>query len=131
MKRIIIFIIVFLFFITPVFAKQKAVLELSASPDGKISEINIFRAGDRIYFKVYSKKGFKSDYIKYQIVFQNENAYDGGFERYRNITKKVSDKNYFSDYFVIYRPGQYYLQIFDITNLQQWLAIAGFKVVNE
>ena len=99
--------------------------------DDKIEPVNVFRLGDRIYFSVYTKKGFKSDYIKYQIVRQDDNAHIGGYSRVMNKTVKVSNKNYYIDYFVINRTGKYFIQIFDIENLQQWIVMGAFAVLDE
>ena len=99
--------------------------------DNKIEPINVFRVGDRIYFSVYTKKGFKSDYIKYQIVKQDDNAHIGGYSRVANKTVRVSNKNYYIDYFVINSKGKYFIQIFDIENLQQWIVMGAFAVFDE
>ena len=37
--------------------------------------------------------------------------------------------NYY-DYFILYEAGKYYLQIFDIENLNQWIVIGEFRVVD-
>ena len=37
---------------------------------------NVFLTGNKIFFLVYTPFGFKSDYIKYQIVKQDDNAHD-------------------------------------------------------
>ncbi len=99
--------------------------------DDKIEPANVFRLGDRIYFSVYTKKGFKSDYIKYQIVRQDDNAHIGGYSRVMNKTVRVSNKNYYIDYFVINRTGKYFIQIFDIENLHQWIVMGAFAVLDE
>lgn len=118
--------------------KQKPVLFLSPiSPQieleksGTIKSFDVFKKDNKIYFLIYTPFGFKSDYIKYQIVKQDDNAHVGGYSRVRNITRRVNDKNTYIDYFVLSESGKYYLQIFDITNLHQWIAIASFKVIDE
>lgn len=90
---------------------------------------NVFKINKRIYFTFHTEDGFKSDYVKYQIVRQDDNAYTGGYTRIMNITKRLSDKYTFSDYFTLSRCGRYYIQIFDITNLNHWLKISSFMVV--
>ncbi|MBQ9149787.1 hypothetical protein IJX73_02540 [bacterium] len=91
----------------------------------------VFKKLDRIYFLVYVPEGFKSDYIKYQIVKQDDKAHVGGYTRIRNKTCRVSDKNYYIDYFVIQEAGKYIIQIFDIENLHQWITFGHFRVVDE
>ena len=62
-----------------------------------LSNHAVFKRLDRIYFLVYVPEGFKSDFIKYQIVKQDDKAHVGGFTRIRNKTCRVSDKNYYID----------------------------------
>lgn len=99
--------------------------------DNKIQNEDVFNLGDKIYFLIYTQEGFKSDYIKYQIIKQDDKAHVGGYSRIRNITKRVTNKNYYIDYFVLSETGKYILQIFDITNLHHWIALGQFVVVNE
>lgn len=99
--------------------------------DEKIENHSVFKIGQRIYFLVYNPQGFKSDYIKYQVIKQDDNAHIGGFSRIRNIVKRVSDKNYYIDYIVLSEAGKYALQIFDIENLHQWIIYGHFRVVEE
>ena len=46
-----------------------------------------------------------------------------------NVKCRIKNKNYYSDYFILYEKGKYYLQVFDIENLQQWIVIGSFNVV--
>ena len=105
--------------------------QIELEKTGSIKSFDVFKPNQRIYFLVYTPDGFKSDYIRYQIVKQDDNAHVGGYSRIRNITVRLKDKNTYIDYFMLTGTGKYYLQIFDIQNLHQWLAIASFKVVNE
>ena len=139
MKKLLLLIFLFSFLINPSFAwgkKPKNLLYFGNSIDeieklviDKIETKDVFKAGNKIYFLAYIPEGFKSDYIKYQIVKQDDNAHVAGYTRIRNITCRIKNKNYYSDYFIIYEPGKYYLQVFDIQNLHQWLVIGGFKIV--
>ncbi len=97
----------------------------------KVQAKNVFPVNSRIYFAISNPKGFKSDYIKYQIVKQDDKAHIGGLTRIRNVTCRLKNKNSYFDYFLLGEAGVYYIQIFDITNLQQWVAIERFKVVSE
>ena len=115
--------------------KEKPQLFLSSydpketSYEQKIENYSVFRVNSRIYFLIYSKEGFKSEYLKYQIVHQDDNAHEGGYNRIKNETVKTKDKHVYVDYFIITTPGKYFIQVFDITNLHQWLAIGAFRVV--
>jgi len=99
--------------------------------DTVIKSQDFFKINTRIYFQVFNPNGFKSDYIKFQIVKQDDNAHTGGYTRIQNKTKRVKDKNYFCDYFVLSEAGKYFIQIFDIENLQHWLVLAHFRVVGD
>ena len=134
-KKFLIFFII-LCTIIPCYAwikKPKPSLMLSDSfqglqnSDGKV----FFKVNSRIYFSVSNPAGFKSDYIKYQVVKQEDNAHVGGYTRVRNVTCRVRNKNNYTDYFVLSEKGKYFIQVFDITNLQQWIVIGGFQVIDE
>ena len=118
--------------------KEEAIIVLTSKNPAEISSIDekvtpqyVFRPNSKIYFMVSNPNGFKSDYIKYQIVKQNPNVNVGGYNRVRNITARVRNKNYFSSYFTLTDTGKYIIQVFDIENLQQWLANLAFQVVDE
>lgn len=136
MKKIISIVFILLLTCSAAFCwgkKAKSVLILSDSPENllKLNAKNVFNTNSRIYFAISNPKGFKSDYIKYQIVKQDDKAHIGGFSRVRNVTCRLKDKNSYVDYFLLSEAGIYYIQIFDITNLQQWVAIERFQVVLE
>ncbi len=134
----LIFLIFFSLVLNPALAKKtNPVLILSLNNPSElreneiIRESDVFKVNEKIYFSIFNPEGFKSNYIKYQIIKQDDNAHIQGFTRIRNITKRIKDKNFYSDYFIISQSGKYYIQIFDITNLHQWLAIGAFRVVEE
>lgn len=114
-----------LLYLTPYNPTQKIANE------EKLETHDIFKLGQRIYFLIYTQDGFKSDYIKYQIIKQDDKAHVGGFSRIRNITKRIKHKHYYIDYFTLSEPGKYAIQIFDIENLHHWISYAHFLVVNE
>ena len=118
--------------------KEEVVVVLTSKNPAEISSIDekivpqyVFKTNSRIYFMVSNPNGFKSDYIKYQVVKQNANIDVGGYNRVRNITARVRSKNYFSSYFTLSESGKYIIQIFDIENLQQWLVNLAFQVIDE
>lgn len=136
MRRIFSIIFILLIFCSSAYCwgrKEKSVLFLSDTPENlmQVQAKNVFRINSRIYFAVSNPKGFKSDYIKYQIVKQDEKAHIAGLSRVRNVTCRLKNKNSYADYFVLSEAGIYFLQIFDITNLQQWVAIERFQVVSD
>lgn len=143
MKKILILLLSF-FLVNPSYAwfwdKKKDSCDLFVMPmdprdeimsERKLENYDVFQKNSRIYFLIYNPKGFKSDYIKYQLVKQDDKAHIGGYSRVRNKTKRVQDKNYYIDYFVLSETGKYILQIFDIENLHHWLAITRFLVIDD
>lgn len=139
MKKIILFLIAFIFLTNVVFAKKKENSTLILSeidPSGfyqydyKIQTQDTFKLGDKIYYMIYNPDGFKSNYIKIQIVKQDDKTNVLGYSRIVNKTIRVKNKNYYSSYFILNEKGKYFLQIFDITNLQEWLAIGFFRIVD-
>ena len=143
MKKISIFLFLILFLganclVFGAFSKkEKASIVFSSVPVEEMGEFgfehqdSVFKLNSRIYFCVQNPKGFESDYIRYQLVKQDDNAHIGGLTRVRNIVKRINSKNSYCDYLYLTQKGKYYLQVFDITNLHQWLAIGKFLVVDE
>ncbi len=118
--------------------KNKSSLYISATNpmedsnyETEIQSHSVFKINSRIYFLIYNPKGFKSNYIKYQIVKQDDKAHIGGYTRARNKTVRLKNKNYYCDYFVLSETGKYFLQVFDITDLNTELAVGAFRVVDE
>ena len=99
--------------------------------DTKLESVNAFAIGKRIYFTIYAKNGFESDYIVYQVVKQDDNAHIGGYTKIKNATVRVNNKNFYCDYFVLHQKGKYYIQVFDLADTNHWLAIGEFVVVEE
>ena len=144
MKKLILLVFVFFIVFSPLCEagfwkkKEKPTLfltnddpRISTSYDEIIKPEVIFPKGKKIYFTIYSPDGFKSKYIKYQIIKQDNNAHELGYSRVKNKTVQVQDKNSYTDYFILHETGKYALQVFDITNLHQWLAIISFRVIDE
>ncbi len=139
MKKVLLILFLMFILVNPSFAwgkKPKNLLyfghsegEIEKAVIDNIENKNVFKIGEKIYFLTYVPEGFKSDYIKYQIVKLDDNAHVAGYTRIRNITCRVKNKNYYSDYFILFEEGKYFLQVFDIRNLHQWLVIGGFRVV--
>lgn len=138
MKKLFLYLLIINFLFLPSFAnKTKAVLYMSSyNPEVKditkpyLEKERYFKKGQKIYFLINNPAGFKSKYIKYQIIKQDDNAHVGGFTRIKNTTVQTENKNSYSDYFVIWQKGKYFLQIFDITDLNHWVTIEGFIVAD-
>lgn len=142
MKKLLIIFLLFVFAL-PCFAflgkkKEKPLLlfssinpQISIGFDETIKNEDVFQVGKRIYFLVYVPEGFESEYIKYQIIKQDDKAHIGGYSRVGAAVKRIKDKNYYIDYIVLSQAGKYALQIFDITNLHHWIVYGHFVVINE
>ena len=144
MKKIIIYNFIFLFLFslfTPAFAlfkkKEKPILYLSSyNPKAESNyapekEKSVFKTKERIYFSLYYPEGFKSDFIKVQVIKQDDKAHVMGYSRISNKTKRVQNRKEYTDYIFIQEAGKYFIQIFDITNLHRPVVHGGFRVVNE
>ena len=142
MKKIYLIILILFIFNSCAFGffwdkKPKPILILSPNDPRKETQVDklleyhsVFKKGDRIYFLVHTQKGFKSNYIKYQIVKQDDKAHVGGYTRIKNQTVRIKNKNNYVDYFVLTEAGKYIIQIFDIENLHQWITYGEFRVVD-
>lgn len=106
--------------------------EISAIKDAdyEARSANVFNLNQRIFFNIHMPDGFKSDYVKYQVIKQADEAHLGGFTKIITVTKRLNNKNDFSDYFVLSKCGKYFLQVFDIVDLNKWLSIVEFRVVD-
>lgn len=140
MKKIIISLLTALIIVMPCYSfgrkNNKATLYMADNQNLLIDSMSgnstfdwVFKKDSKIYYWINNPKGFKSDYIKLQLVKQDDNAHVGGYTRIKNKTIRVKSKHSYGDYFVISEKGKYFIQIFDIENLQQWLVIGSFLVV--
>lgn len=118
--------------------KEKPTLVLTSSniedyhqSNDKVTPMFNFKTGKKIYFLINNPEGFKSNYIKMQIIKQDDKTNIGGYTRIKNQTFRTNDRYHYSNYFTLSEAGKYFIQIFDIENLSQWLALEFFKVENE
>ena len=143
MKKLIsVLFLILILCLSPAFAfkKKKARTSLILSKvnplfydsyDTKIQEDRYFQKGKPVYFLIQNPSGFKSDYLKFQIIKHDDNAHIGGYSRIKNQTVRIKNKGYYCDYFVLHEKGKYYLQIFDITDTNHWLNMEGFMIIDE
>lgn len=138
-KKIIIFF-VFLSFITSGYIfepKFKAGIIFSREPFNKATIDNYrvdFYPHERIYWLLMSKKPLKAKFIKLQILNSNSKSGFTTFEgvAYTHIYRLNSDSPYyFTDYFVMQTKGHYYVQIFDLNDLQRPITRADFWIKNK
>lgn len=100
--------------------KNKPVLLFNSNPITKQTVgnySNVFESGQKIYYVILNKKGFKNDIIRIQVVKKEEKAESWGYAiNYSKDVKVDQSKNYYIDYFVINREGSYFMQAFYLDN---------------
>lgn len=138
-KKNIIFLI-FISFLTSSYIfepKFKAGIIFNREPFNKATIDNYdveFYPHERIYWLLMSKKPLKAKFIKLQILSSNNKSGFTTFEgvAYTHIYRLNSDSPYyFTDYFVMQNKGHYYVQIFDLNDMQRPITRADFWIKNK
>lgn len=88
----------------------------------------LFRTNERVYFGIFTKKGFKDDIIQYQLLKKDEKTPVGGYKIVYSNRAEVKHEHYFTDYIVPQGKGLYYIQVFELHNLQQPIVVGNFRV---
>lgn len=112
--------------------KQYPFLALHAQPITKDNVFDVeqnFKLGERIYYLIWSPKGFKSDSIRVQILKKNEKYSHWGLSLYDSTDELVDPTlKYYKDYFVINQTGLYLISIFQADDYKTPLIRANFWV---
>ena len=87
----------------------------------------ILKARERVYFGIFIKNGFKDDVIQYQLIKKTDKTESGGLKIVYSKRAEIKHEHYFTDYVVPQEAGIYYIQAFELGNLQQPIVIGGFK----
>ncbi len=101
--------------------KSKPGILFSSTPFSKeygYTPQEIYKKGKKIYYLLYNPNDFKTRLIKVQ-VFRKDDGNSGefwGYEYLHNKTIELSDKKYYTDYFIINKKGYYIFQVFEYTN---------------
>lgn len=105
-----------------------------AFSDNPINENTVpkkkFKVGEKIYYAIVNPKGFKSHIIRVQVFKQDDKVNILGLSYHSTKDYRLENQQYFLDYMVIHTKGHYYMQVFEITNLEQPKAIGDFFVVD-
>ncbi len=86
-----------------------------------------FNAGNRVYFGVIAKKKFKDDVIGYQVLHQSDKAHLGGIKIVYSKREALEYDDFYTDYFVPREAGKYFIQVFELRNLQTPITGADFR----
>ncbi len=90
----------------------------------------VFKSGERVYYAVVNPKGFEDKVIKVNIFKKDDTSEFWGYSYYSNREYKLTNQNYYTDYFIIYQKGLYVMQVFEITNLQDPVAFGSFRIAD-
>lgn len=115
------------------FRKAKTILLFNKQPITKETVLNNsieFFTGKRIYYIFMTEKPIQSECIRVQILKKDDKVQMGGIKIvYANDYRVSQDEYYYyTDYFVLYEPGYYFMQIFSKDFLDKPLAQGYFHV---
>ena len=100
--------------------KHKALLLFNSQPITNQTINNAgrnFNAGEKVYYILLNKEGFKDNFIRVQIVKKEEKTNHWGYNVYWSKDYEIDTSlNYFKSYFVIDEPGYYFMQIFSFND---------------
>ena len=101
------------------------------TPDNFLDNATSFKAGQRIYFLYATKKNLETEDIRVRIYELKVKAkYAIGSMVYSNDFRlKPGEINYFTDYIVMHKPGNYLMMVFKKDYLWKPDAEADFNVV--
>lgn len=89
--------------------------------------LTTLKARERVYFGIFTKNGFKDDVIQYQLIKKSEKTESGGLKIVYSKRAEIKHEHYFTDYVIPQEAGIYYIQAFELRNLQQPIVIGGFR----
>lgn len=108
---------------------QKPFIVFSSAPITETTRPQqVFKSGQRVHYGVINPKGFKDRVIKINMFKKDDTSEFWGYNYYSNREHKLTNQNYYTDYFVIYQKGLYVMQVFEITNLQDPVALGSFRI---
>ncbi len=91
-----------------------------------------FRVGEPVHYALINPKGFKSDYIRVQVIKKEEKTAHWGYSIYWAKDYKIdSTKDNYVNYVVINRPGYYFMQIYGFNDFDRVIARNDFWVVDQ
>ena len=114
--------------------RQKPGILFSSTPFSKelgYTEQSFYKKGERIYYLLYNPNGFKTRLLKVQVFRKDDGADEFfGYEYLYNKTVELSDRKFYTDFFVINKKGYYIFQTFEYTNTIKPVIIGVVKVTD-
>ncbi len=113
--------------------KQQAFICFNNRPiteETVLNPVSEFNSGEKIYYLFFSKKPLENDYIRIQVFKQGDSIQRGGYEMVRVKDYRLMKDEFFyqTDYFILYEPGRYIMQIYNPQNLNIPLASGEFRI---
>lgn len=133
MKRILLIVCVFMLMLSGC-DKDKAAIFLSSEPitpeNYSIDKYRkAFNQEQRINFLLYTPKPLTSNIIRIQVLKLDNNGFASGYSIVHARDIEIDNSlNYVTDYFCLYRQGNFALRIFSRDNYETPIAEASFTV---
>ena len=92
----------------------------------------VFKAGEKIYYMIYIPKGFQDDFIRIQLIKQNDKVPIGGYTvRYtQDVDVPLNSTTYYNDV-TISEKGVYIMQVAEMNNFNKALVYGSFRVEDD
>ena len=89
-----------------------------------------FKTGQKIHYVILSKKGFKGNALKVQIIKKDkaDKTEFWGYKPTLSRSVELENPNFYIDYIVLHEKGYYIMQVFELKNLQTPVGYGDFWV---
>ena len=134
MKKFLVILFLFICFFECGFGRRnRPIIFYSTTPITKQDTQNITRIlnkDQRIYFAIIVPKGLKKGVYRVQIVKKDEKSEFWGYKYCRHYDYKIEEDNTptITDYFVLNEKGLYFIQLFNLENINKPIALGDFWV---
>lgn len=90
----------------------------------------LFKTGHKIHYTFLIPKGFKDDFIRIQVMKKDDKSEFWGYKYQTHYDFKIEEdgKLYITDYIVLHKKGFYFVQFFNLENINKPLALGEFWV---
>ena len=89
----------------------------------------MFKAGDKIYYMIYTPKGFQDDCIRIQLIKQDDKVPIGGYTvMYTQDVDVPLNATTYSNDITIPGKGIYIMQVAEMNNFRKALMYGSFRV---
>ena len=130
--KFIIFLIVFVGLVSA-FTFERGLILFNTQPvtsENALHDQKVFTSGQRVYYLFIAPKKMKNEFIRVQVFKMTDKAPWGGNEvvRTKDCRLMLDERYYHTDYFTLYDPGRYVMQVFDHEDFRHPLALNDFYV---